>query len=242
MNKLFFPLGAALCALLVVAVSRCTSDVEPDSYAVLAPAAFAGEAEAWEGVVSSLQQRHDAVVLRFEESPMELEDRLKELNPRYVAVVDVPENIGRDYVIDLNRMSRRVDDDPYADFLWGIVTGYDAAAAQRMVDNSVEPMVIRSGVGSIKELESAKWFDEYAFVDDHVVGMCGEKRLGEDSLTYKEIPYKTDLQGAHERIRAYVQKRFGQEVPDVLRGIRAEAFRAGGAGCAAAVPGVLRGH
>ena len=33
----------------------------------------------------------------------------------------------------------------------------------------------------------------------------------------KEIPYKTDLQGAHERIRAYVQKRFGQEVPDVLR-------------------------
>ena len=55
MNKLLFPLGAALCALFVVAVSRCTSEVEPDSYAVLAPAAFAGEAEAWEGVVSSLQ-------------------------------------------------------------------------------------------------------------------------------------------------------------------------------------------
>ena len=111
MKRVFFPLGAALCALLAVAVSRCTSDVEPDSYAVLAPAAFAEDAEAWEGVVSSLQQRHDAVVLRFEESPMELEAQLKEVAPRYVAVVDVPENIGRDYVIALNQMSRRMDED-----------------------------------------------------------------------------------------------------------------------------------
>lgn len=133
--------------------------------------------------------------MRFKSTPMEMEAQLKEFNPRYVAVVDVPENIGRDYVIELNRMSRRMDDDPYADFLWGIVTGYDAAAAQRMVDNSVEPMVIRSGVGSIKELESAKWFDKYAFVDDHVVGMCGEKKPGEDSLTYKEIAYRTDMPG-----------------------------------------------
>ena len=182
MNKLLFPLGAALCALFVVAVSRCTSDVEPDSYAVLAPAAFAEEAEAWEGVVSSLQQRHDAVVLRFEESPMELEAQLKEVAPRYVAVVDVPENIGRDYVIALNQMSRRMDEDPYADFLWGIITGYDAAGAQRMVDDAQEPMVLRTGVATIKELEAAKWFDAYAFVDDHQVGMRGEKKAGESSL------------------------------------------------------------
>ena len=107
MNKLLFPLGAALCALFVVAVSRCTSEVEPDSYAVLAPAAFAEEAEAWEGVVSSLQQRYDAVLLRFEESPMELEAQLKEVAPRYVAVVDVPENIGRDYVPVMMLRGRR---------------------------------------------------------------------------------------------------------------------------------------
>ena len=206
-----------MCALFVVAVSRCTSEVEPDSYAVLAPAAFAEEAEAWEDVVSSLQQRHDAVVLRFEESPMELEARLKEVAPRYVAVVDVPENIGRDYVISLNQMSRRMDEDPYADFLWGIITGYDAAGAQRMVDDAQESMVIRTGVASIKELEAAKWFDAYAFVDDHQVGMRGEKKAGESSLTYSEIEYRTDMTGANERIRKFVEKRFGKDVPDVLR-------------------------
>ena len=217
MNKLLFPLGAALCALFVVAVSRCTSEVEPDSYVVLAPAAFAGEAEAWEGVVSSLRQRHDAVVLRFEESPMELEARLREMAPRYVAVVDVPESIGRDYVIALNQMSRRMDEDPYADFLWGIITGYDAAGAQRMVDDAQEPMVLRTGVATIKELEAAKWFDAYAFVDDHQVGMRGEKKAGESSLTYSEIEYRTDMTGANERIRRFVEKRFGKDVPDVLR-------------------------
>ena len=217
MKKVFFPLGAALCALLAVAVSRCTSDVEPDSYAVLAPAAFAEDAESWEGVVSSLQQRHQATVLRFEDSPMELEAQLRDVAPRYVAVVDVPENIGRDYVIALNQMSRRMDEDPYADFLWGIITGCDAAGAQRMVDDAQEPMVLRTGVASIKELEAAKWFDAYAFVDDHQVGMRGEKKVGESSLTYSEIEYRTDMSGANERIRKFVEKRFGKDVPDVLR-------------------------
>ena len=217
MKKVFFPLGAALCALLAVAVSRCTSDVEPDSYAVLAPAAFAEDAESWEGVVSSLQQRHQATVLRFEDSPMELEAQLRDVAPRYVAVVDVPENIGRDYVIALNQMSRRMDEDPYADFLWGIITGCDAAGAQRMVDDAQEPMVLRTGVASIKELEAAKWFDAYAFVDDHQVGMRGEKKVGESSLTYSEIEYRTDMTGANERIRRFVEKRFGKDVPDVLR-------------------------
>lgn len=35
-------------------------------------------------------------------------------------------------------MSRKVDSDVYADFLWGIITGYDAAAAMKMVNNSTD--------------------------------------------------------------------------------------------------------
>ena len=219
MKKSLIAASVAFCSLsaafLMVGCGSSKTEYEP--YAVLAPVSFAEDSAGWEGVVSGLQRMHEARVMRFKSTPMEMEAQLKEFNPRYVAVVDVPENIGRDYVIELNRMSRRMDDDPYADFLWGIVTGYDAAAAQRMVDNSVEPMVIRSGVGSIKELESAKWFDKYAFVDDHVVGMCGEKKPGEDSLTYKEIAYRTDMAGANEYIREFVEKRFGKDVPDVLR-------------------------
>ena len=111
-----------------------------DPYAVLAPSSFTTDSAAWENVVTSLQERHGAKVLRFANTPMDLEAELKALNPRYVAIVDVPENIGRDYVIALNQMSRRMDNDPYADFLWGIVTGRNASAAQRMLDHSATPM------------------------------------------------------------------------------------------------------
>lgn len=158
MRKISVSLGAALCALAAAAVGAgCSSSVNVGSepYAVLAPSVFAEDSAGWEGVVASLQARHGAEVLRFDGTPTELEAQLKALSPRYVAVVDVPENIGRDYVIALNQMSRRMDDDPYADFLWGIITGYDAAGAMRMVDDSQEPMVLRTGVATIKELEAA---------------------------------------------------------------------------------------
>ena len=181
-----------------------------DPYAVLAPSSFTTDSAAWENVVTSLQERHGAKVLRFANTPMDLEAELKALNPRYVAIVDVPENIGRDYVIALNQMSRRMDNDPYADFLWGIVTGRNAAAAQRMLDHSATPMEIHTGVGTIKELEEAKWFDTYAVVDDHEVGMCGEKKLGEDSLTHRKITYKTNMNGVKERIQKMVEKKFGR--------------------------------
>ena len=42
---------------------------------------------------------------------------MQKWRPRYVAVVEKPEKLGRDYVIALNQLSRRVDEDIYADFL-----------------------------------------------------------------------------------------------------------------------------
>lgn len=33
--------------------------------------------------------------------------------------------------MEMHRLSRKVDNDIYADFLWGIITGYDAAGAMK---------------------------------------------------------------------------------------------------------------
>lgn len=132
--------------------------------------------EAWREVVNKLATKHDAEVLLFAESPCETKERLQKIKPRYVAVVDRPENIGRDYVIEFHHTSRDIDSDIYADFMWGIITGYDAEAAMRMVDNSTEPLVVRDAVATIMELNSAKWFDNYAWIDDHTKGLWGEKR------------------------------------------------------------------
>ena len=90
--------------------------------------------------------------------------------------------------MEMHRLSRKVDNDIYADFLWGIITGYDAAGAMKMVNNSTEPLIIKDAVASIWELHSAKWFDRYGWVDDHTQGMWGEKKSAQDTVVTYQLP------------------------------------------------------
>lgn len=163
-----------VCLLALVSVS--CSDVKVDDSYVVAVSRAVNEDKPWADVAEALRLKHSADVVVYELSPCELLDTLRSLNPRYVAIVEKPENIGRDYVINFHHTSRDVDEDIYADFMWGIITGYDAEAAMRMVDNSTEPLLIKDAVATIMELNSAKWFDNYAWVDDHTKGLWGEKR------------------------------------------------------------------
>ena len=173
MKKNFFVLGVVLLSLF--SFVSCAKVVMDDNYVVLASEAVAQDAE-WLKVAEALQQKHSAEMIIYTESPCETMEALREIKPRYVAIVEKPENLGRDYVIDMHLASREIDDDIYADFVWGMITGYDAAAAMRMVDNSTEPLLIKDAVATITELNSAKWFDNYGWVDDHHKGLWGEKQ------------------------------------------------------------------
>ena len=163
-----------ICLVAFMAVS-CTATKDKDNYVVVMSHAVS-EDKAWADVAEALRAKHSADVVVYESSPCELLDTLRSLKPRYVTIVEKPENIGRDYVIDFHHTSRDIDEDIYADFMWGIITGYDADAAMRMVDNSTEPLVVKDAVATIMELNSAKWFDNYAWVDDHTKGLWGTKR------------------------------------------------------------------
>lgn len=173
MKKNLFVLGVALLSLF--SFVSCAKVVMDDTYVVLASEAVQQDAE-WFKVAEALQQKHSAELIIYKESPCETMDALREIKPRYVAIVEKPENLGRDYVIDMHLASREIDEDIYADFIWGMITGYDATAAMRMVDNSTEPLLIKDAVATITELNSAKWFDNYAWVDDHHKGLWGEKQ------------------------------------------------------------------
>ena len=173
-----FPLLVLIVAWIVcifVCDSKKSGQQTESDYLVVASEAVLTDAE-WASVANSLAMKHNASIVTFEKAPREAIDAIRAIYPRYVAIVDMPENIGRDYVIDLHHLCREIDEDIYGDFLWGIITGYDAAAAQRMVDNSTEPLVIKDAVATIMELNSAKWFDNYAWVDDHTKGLWGYKR------------------------------------------------------------------
>jgi zinc protease len=195
-----------ICLLALVSVS--CSDVKVDDSYVVAVSRAVAEDKPWADVAEALRLKHSADVVVYESSPCELLDTLRSLNPRYVAIVEKPENIGRDYVISFHHTSRDVDEDIYADFMWGIITGYDAEAAMRMVDNSTEPLLIKDAVATIMELNSAKWFDNYAWVDDHTKGLWGEKRG-------RHAEIKTDTVAPEQVLRKFTDL-YAEFDPDLI--------------------------
>lgn len=154
--------GALLLLLLWMGAFAQTG---PSEYVVLVRESTQANV-AWGKVVDRLVERHQAKVVTYQELTSEALPRLRELYPRYVAVVDKPEQISREFVIDLNRMSREVDEDPYADFLWGIITGVDAEAALRLVEKAATPQTLSSAwCLGLEELKDGKYFQRMGWTD-----------------------------------------------------------------------------
>ncbi|MBR3599346.1 MAG: hypothetical protein IKL53_05640, partial [Lachnospiraceae bacterium] len=134
--KLFILLAAAICC------SRLSyaQEAKANEYLVIAGTSVQQDT-LWNKVALELSRKHgDAPVIYYKNHPNELLKEIQKYNPRYVGIVEKPENLFRQYIIDLNLFSRTIDDDIYADFLWGIITGYDHENAMRMVKNSTEPL------------------------------------------------------------------------------------------------------
>lgn len=171
-------------------------------YVVVASEAVKEDVD-WAKVVVALREKHQAPVVYYRDSPRDVLDRLKKIRPRYVAFVEKPVRIDRDYVILLHRMSRQVDPDVYADYIWGVITGYDAAAALKLVENGTRPLVVKSALSTVAELRDARWFDSYAWIDDHQDGLCGEKRSVKDSVSTYTIRPEESLQKFYDFYKIY---------------------------------------
>jgi zinc protease len=133
------------------------------SYAIVVSAATNADAE-WSKVVASLAEKHQsASVITWREGLEEALPELRRSHPRYTCFVATPAEAGRQFVADVHRMTRRLDDDPYADTLWGILTGYDAANAIRIAEHD-EPLIIKkvaSGTAIALDMcVEGIWYDE----------------------------------------------------------------------------------
>jgi hypothetical protein len=96
----------------------------------------------WRRVVDELVDKHDAEVISYEMSVSESLDSLRKSFPRYACFVATSGEASRELVVDVHRMTRKMDDDPYVDLLWGILTGYDAENALTIAKER-EPLEIR---------------------------------------------------------------------------------------------------
>ncbi len=113
-------------------------------YAIVVSRATAADAE-WRKVVDALRKKHNGQVIRYLSDVRETLTELSAWMPDYVCFVATPEEINRPYMVNIHHMIRKLDDDPYEDALWAILTGYNTADALRIARHA-GPLVLRRSV------------------------------------------------------------------------------------------------
>lgn len=117
----------------------------------------------WHHVVAALVKKHSAEVLTFETRVEEVLEPLQQRHPRYTCFVATPVEATRSFVAQVHQLTRQYDDDPYADTLWGIVTGYDAKNALAIAEHN-QPLIVRKVVSgtevALEMCQQGQWYDE----------------------------------------------------------------------------------
>jgi len=132
------------------------------SYAVVVKKSTAEDAK-WQKVVAKLKTKHHASIITYDASVDESLDAIQREFPRYTCFVAKPEDAGRAFVAQVHQLTRKLDDDPYTDTFWGILTGYDADNALAIASQG-EPLVVKkvaSGTEFATEMVTeGQWYDE----------------------------------------------------------------------------------
>jgi hypothetical protein len=134
-----------MSTLLLVTALSAPAVAEPvPGYAIVVSEATLADSP-WKEVVAALEAKHTArgpFVVRWHESATEAVATLAERFPRHTCFVARPEEATREFVAEVHRLTRRLDDDPYTDTLWGILTGFDAANALAIA-KTAEPLEVK---------------------------------------------------------------------------------------------------
>jgi zinc protease len=127
-----------------------SSAAAPCDYAIVVSKATRAD-PAWRKVIDTLEKKYadkyHPQIIEFTNDVNESLPALKKLFPHYACFVVQPDEAGREFVIKVHRLTRKLDDDPYTDVIWGILTGYSADDAVRIASRS-EPLVIHRGGGN----------------------------------------------------------------------------------------------
>lgn len=101
-------------------------------YAIVVKKSTLGDS-VWAAAVDTLKVRHDGEVFTYIANVWAVLDKLSEYVPDYICFVTEPLDATATFVGQVHQLTRMLDDDPYGDAIWGIVTGYTAEDALRIV-------------------------------------------------------------------------------------------------------------
>jgi hypothetical protein len=141
----------------------------------------------WGRVVHFLEQKHTAKTFTYRTSLEEVRTAVGAFHPRWVCFVCPPTESFPDFALLANRFCRELDEDPYVDAIWGILTGWDADHALELAQS--EPIVIRRAF--TKTLGNwLNWVPEGDYVTEWTKdrGEMGTKASGRDFVLGKGGP------------------------------------------------------
>ena len=150
-----------LAALLMTCGLACAAAPNPD-YAIVVSRATQADPE-WRRVVEVLSEKHRGVVIVYDAAVEEALPKLRKVFPRYACFVATPAEASGEFVAQVHRLTRQLDDDPYPDCFWGILTGYNAANALRLAQHQ-EPLTIGKVLAGteipLDMCEQGRWYSE----------------------------------------------------------------------------------
>lgn len=161
MKSFYFLLWIVVCILVIPA--GCTNpgasyDTESFKYAIVV-SSKTNDSPEWKKVVEALDEKYsDTQLFIWQSEIKEIKKELKKYNPKYVCFVIPPEEMTKSsvdhfepnpIVKNIHIMLRDLDNDPYEDAIWGIITGYDVDDALRIAKQK-QPLFISNGTGATK--------------------------------------------------------------------------------------------
>ena len=187
-----------LLILPAFALAGCLATPVQDSYAIVASKAVMDDS-AWKAAtVDVLTAKHPgAQVLVWEANPNEVKAELAKTQPSFTAFAVKPTQAGVSMTITLSNLCRALDDDPYVDTFWGVITGYDAEAAKAL--SEAGPIAIERAL-DCAGMDLTAFGKAWRYTEDH----RGTMNFWERGVTDKvqDIPCDTDnTQGVLERLQ-----------------------------------------
>lgn len=199
-----------LAGCVLLSAGGVTSAAEPSArYAIVVKKDTAEGT--WGKVVQFLEQKHKGKRFVYAKSPEEVRKDVGGYHPRYVCFVCQPTENFPDFALAANKFCRTLDDDPYVDAIWGILTGFDADHALDLAKS--EPVVIQKAF--TKTLGPwLNWVPEGDYVTEWTrdKGELGKKENGKDFALKSGGP-QSDVEDAK-----YTHKLLSEDSYDLIIG------------------------